>query len=80
MNDKRMELLTLLGPGEKHAAETRRLAADLGVSRCDIERLVGQLQALGFHVVSRQNRAWINWSGWPRARRAAEAHLANHPH
>ena len=79
MNDNRMELLTLLSPGEKHAAETHRLAADLGVSQCDVERLVGQLQALGFHVVSRQNRVWITWPGWSHARRAAEAHLAHHP-
>ena len=79
MNDNRMELLALLTPGSEHAAEIGLLAGDLEVGRREVERLVGQLQALDFQVVSEHGRVWIDWRGWPQARRAAEAHVAQDP-
>lgn len=79
MDDKRMELLSLLSPGAKHAAEIGLLAGDLGLGRRDVERVIAQLQALGFKVVCERDHVWIDWPGWRHAQQAAEAHLAQHP-
>lgn len=79
MDDKRMELLTLLSPGAKHAAELGLVAGDLGLGRRETERLIGQLQALGFKVVCERDHVWIDSTGWPHAQQAAEAYLAEHP-
>jgi hypothetical protein len=78
MTDKRMELLALLSPGPKHAPAIGLVADDLGVSRRETERLIAQLQARQFQVIYREDRVWIDWSGWPQAQKAAEAHLAHH--
>ena len=78
MDDKRMELLALLSPGREHAAKVGLLAADLDVASTEVERLLGQLRALGFQVVHEHGRAWIEWPGWPHAQRAAAHHLAHH--
>ena len=79
MADKRLELLTLLSPGPAHAAQVGLLATDLGVSRTDVKRLVGQLQAVGFGVVCNDDRVWVDRAGWPHARHAAEQYLERHP-
>ena len=72
-----MDLLALLSPGPEHAAGIGLLAGDLGVSKREAERLIAQLQALRFEVIYEQQRVWIAWSGWPRARRAAEWHVTH---
>ncbi len=79
MNDKRMELLTLLSPGPAHAAEIGLLAADLGVGPREVEKLIAQLQASRFQVIYEQDHVWIDWAGWPRAQQAAEDYLLRHP-
>ena len=79
MPDKRMELLTLLSPGPKHAADIALLAGDLGVSRNNVEQLVARLQAAGFGVACHEGRVWINRSDWPDVQRAAEQYLDRHP-
>ena len=78
MDDKRMDLLALLSPGRKHAAEMGSLAADLNVASTEVERLIGQLRARGFQVVHAQGRAWVEWAGWPQAQRAAADYVAHH--
>ncbi len=79
MADKRMELLTLLSPGPAHAAQVDMVATDLDVSRSDVKRLVGQLQAAGFGVVCNEDRVWVERGDWPHVKQAAEQYLERHP-
>ena len=78
MHDKRMELLTLLSPGLKHGADISLLALDLGVGCREVERLICQLQALGFLVVYERGHVSIDWAGWARVKQVGEEYLS-HP-
>ncbi len=74
-----MELLALLNPDPRYAAEIDMLAGDLGVSRSNVKRLVAQLQDAGFQIASNEGRVWIEPTGWDHAQEAAERYLAQQP-